>query len=119
MSLEQNPKKIKPFLQIVVILEGVAMVGLGCGIWGIFSTQEPVQVVKEAFTIDFNSVKTEASQDLTVGEGEVIASKLGTKYYYPNCSGLGRIKPENWVIFPSKTAAEEAGLELAKNCKKP
>jgi hypothetical protein len=51
------------------------------------------------------------------GDGHVVASKNGTRYYYPWCGGVGRIKPENLVSFPSPEAAELAGLTLASGCK--
>jgi hypothetical protein len=52
----------------------------------------------------------------THATGEVIASKTGTVYYLPVCSGANRILPENRVTFASSAAAEAKGLKLAKNC---
>jgi hypothetical protein len=49
----------------------------------------------------------------------IAASKSGTKYYYQNCAGLSRIKPENLTFFASESLAERAGYTLAKNCQKP
>ncbi len=49
--------------------------------------------------------------------GEVVASKTGTKYYFPWCGTVKRIKEENKVWFPSREAAEAAGYEPAANCK--
>lgn len=49
--------------------------------------------------------------------GEVIASKTGTVYYLPTCSGVSRILPVNRVTYSSRTAAEAKGLKPAKNCK--
>jgi hypothetical protein len=49
--------------------------------------------------------------------GEVIASKTGTVYYLPTCSGVSRIKPENRVTYASASAAQAKGLAPAKNCK--
>lgn len=51
------------------------------------------------------------------GEGIYVASKNGTKYHLPSCSGAKRIKEENKVWFNSKAEAEQAGYEPAKNCK--
>lgn len=45
-----------------------------------------------------------------------VASKNGTKYYLPTCSGASRIKEENRVWFVSQDEAEEAGYEPAANC---
>lgn len=46
-----------------------------------------------------------------------VASKTGTKYHLPWCSGAARIKEENKVWFTSKADAEAAGYEPALNCK--
>lgn len=63
----------------------------------------------------------EASQAAAVAAAvpqsqEVVASKTGTVYYLPTCSGAGRIKPENKVTYPTRAAAEAKGLKPAKNC---
>lgn len=49
--------------------------------------------------------------------GVVYASKNGKKYYYPNCSGLNRIKEENKISFNSSIEAEAEGYTLASGCK--
>lgn len=49
--------------------------------------------------------------------GAFVASKTGTKYYLPWCGSVKRIKEENKVWFGTKTEAEAAGYEPAKNCK--
>lgn len=46
-----------------------------------------------------------------------MASKNGTKYYLPSCSGAKRIKEENRVWFGTKEEAEAAGYSKAANCK--
>ncbi|MDB5266020.1 MAG: hypothetical protein JWM39_733 [Parcubacteria group bacterium] len=48
---------------------------------------------------------------------EVIASKTGTVYYLPTCSGVSRILPANRVTYATRSAAEAKGLKPAKNCK--
>ena len=50
------------------------------------------------------------------GEGKVVASREGSKYHLPTCSGAKRIKPENLVEYESVAAAEAAGLTAAANC---
>lgn len=49
-------------------------------------------------------------------KGIVVASKSGTKYYYPWCSGVSRIKEENKVWFVSIEDARSAGLTPASGC---
>lgn len=51
----------------------------------------------------------------TPGHGYV-ASKSGSKYYLPTCSGVGRIKEENKVWYATKADAEASGLTPAANC---
>jgi hypothetical protein len=49
-------------------------------------------------------------------EKKYVASKNGTKYYLPECSGVKRIKEENKVWFASKEIAEAEGYGPAANC---
>ena len=46
-----------------------------------------------------------------------VASKNGTKYYLPDCSGAKRISEANKVWFTSPVAATAAGYAPAANCK--
>ncbi|MEK7650513.1 MAG: hypothetical protein AAB364_01420 [Patescibacteria group bacterium] len=50
-------------------------------------------------------------------EKKYVASKSGTKYYLPSCSGANRIKEENKVWFASVEEAKARGLEPASGCK--
>ncbi len=45
-----------------------------------------------------------------------VASKSGTKYYLPSCSGAARIKEENKVWFATIAQAEAAGYTKASGC---
>ena len=59
-----------------------------------------------------------AAQAETPGDPKgVVASKNGTKYYLPSCSGADRISEANKVWFASATAAAAAGYAPAANCK--
>jgi len=49
--------------------------------------------------------------------GKVVASKSGTKYHYPWCSGAQRISEANKVWFDSVELARKAGYTPAANCK--
>jgi hypothetical protein len=49
--------------------------------------------------------------------GMYVASKKGTAYHLPWCSGAKRIAEENKVWFDSKEDAERAGYRPASNCK--
>ena len=58
----------------------------------------------------------ESAPQLPAG-GQYVASKSGTRYYLPWCSGAKQIKEENKVWFTSKEDAESKGYTPAKNCK--
>jgi hypothetical protein len=49
--------------------------------------------------------------------GGVVASKTGSKYHLPWCSGAQTIREENKVWFPTPEAARAAGYTPAANCK--
>jgi hypothetical protein len=49
--------------------------------------------------------------------GQFVASKNGTKYYFPWCGTVKNIKEENKVWFPTREAAVAAGYQPASNCK--
>lgn len=46
-----------------------------------------------------------------------VASKNGTAFYLPSCSGAKRIKEENKIYFSSKTEALGMGYKPASTCK--
>jgi len=48
--------------------------------------------------------------------GEVVASKNGTRYYFPWCKAASRINDENKIYFASEEKAIEAGYTAAQNC---
>lgn len=50
-------------------------------------------------------------------EGNIVASKGGTKYYLPGCAGADRISDANKIWFVSTEAALSAGYTLAANCR--
>jgi hypothetical protein len=49
-------------------------------------------------------------------QGSYVASKSGTRYYLPACSGASRIKEENKVWFATVGEAQAAGYTAAANC---
>lgn len=63
------------------------------------------------------SEKTKEENKIIKNIGLYVASKNGTKYHLPTCSGAKRIKEENKIWFDSKQEAEKAGYSPAKNCK--
>lgn len=111
MSLKQKLKKIK---------WGIGLILLGFLIFdilriGYYWPKFDNDMVFEGY----NLVKYQSKSPSLLVFGEIIASKNGTKYYFKNCSGSNRIKPENIINFESEDDAIRAGYTLAKNCKKP
>ena len=64
-----------------------------------------------------NKENTAADNNDAATKGKYVASKSGSKYYLPDCSGVKRIKEENKVWFGSVEEAKAEGYEPAKNCK--
>ncbi len=57
-----------------------------------------------------------ALPSVSTAAGQVVASKSGTKYYLPTCTGVDRISDTNKVWFTSVSAAQKAGYSPAANC---
>lgn len=55
--------------------------------------------------------------DLPAQAGEVVASKNGSKYHFPWCSGAKAISAANKITFTSAEEARKAGYLPASNCK--
>jgi hypothetical protein len=49
--------------------------------------------------------------------GKYVASKNGTKYYLPSCSGAKSISEANKIWFSTKEEAEKAGYTPSATCK--
>ncbi len=60
---------------------------------------------------------TQSEGNIGTGTAIVIGSKTGKKYYFPWCSTVKRIKPENQVTFASIDLAKQAGYTPGGNCK--
>ena len=118
----ENGLKIKndTYIVIIILLVGTASFGLG-KISAYEKNKTPISVLK---TRDYMySTVLFANQDnlkenipIEQTGGEVVASKSGTKYYYPWCTGVSRIKDENKVWYNSIEKARTAGLTPASNC---
>ncbi len=82
------------------------LAGLDAGGQGINSTSLPQ-----------GGVETQGVSLATTTTGQVVASKNGTKYYLPSCSGVDKISDANKVWFTSTSVAAAAGYTPAANCK--
>jgi hypothetical protein len=121
------------FMAVVIVLVGVGSFGLGrlskieAGRRGI-SIEAPSQVANVINTENkvlnselgaLNAISTEdlTKQDAVAADGQVVASKNGTKYHFPWCAGAKSISEQNKIFFPSAAAARAAGYTPATNCK--
>jgi hypothetical protein len=94
-------------LIIVVFLVGFCAFGLG-RLSALESAQPPVSVM--------TGPTLAKPQGMYVG-GLYVASRTGSVYYYPWCTGGGNIAPDRQIWFQTTDAARAAGYLPAKNCK--
>ena len=105
-------------LVVVMILLGTASFGLG-RLSVSEAPQEKVALCQSARYTQEGQVAgvikplTEISQQT----GQFVASRNGTAYHFPWCSGAQRIKEENKVWFATHEEAQQAGYRKAANCK--
>lgn len=114
----------KYFVPIVMILIAIVAFSLG-RISGLQDKREPVRVTASSPNFSPKSGEGSSAQ-ADVGEirgvttsssGAVVASKNGTKYHYPWCSGAKQISASNLITFNTIEAARAAGYTPASNCK--
>ncbi len=122
--MEGKSNRVGKRLDGLVVPAMVGLVGLACFGLGRLSVTQPEvprlvinqggpgQGAQAAVGGGANPVSHEATQ----GGRNFVASKSGSKYYLPACSGVSRIKEENKVWFDSATEAEAAGYGPAANC---
>lgn len=123
-SAAKNARKSEKelILAAIIILTAVASFGLG-RLSKIRESREPIKISNASAAIlsaQGNAQGSSGSADSmpaanTGAEKLFVASKNGTKYYYPWCGN--NIKEENKVWFATKEEAKKAGYTPAKNCK--
>lgn len=118
-------------LHEVLLISAVALLGVVA--FGLGRLSVPAQpttvalcdtVVRDTRTTDLAAAAVPATSPeaptepgVTSGTARYVASKNGTVYHLPWCSGAQRIKDANKVWFASKAEAEAAGYHPASNCK--
>lgn len=131
MSIPEVIKKINPavnfdlkedtFIVLAIILIGLAGFGLG-KLSALEKGREAVTIKPASFaaitsTTTINVPVSAAA--MIAGEsakGMLVASKNGTKYYFPWCSGVSKINESNKIWFDSYESAQKSGLTPAANC---
>ncbi len=106
-----------------VILVAIISFGLGRLTMTTQTAKEPVVIENQGASV-LNSMEQTVNQDnggenkpsanqnnntLSSEKGIIVASQNGTKYYWPWCSGVSKIKPENLIWFKSEAEAKTAG----------
>lgn len=136
MNLAEKLKKVNPFdklrvkdkikpieneLFIVLVIILVALISFGLGRLSKIRENKTLITIENIASNISETIKTDNYGGSTsiVGSNEklYVASKNGTKYHYPWCSGAATIKEENKIWFSSKEEAENAGYTPAANCK--
>lgn len=132
MSLADYLNKIKRWResgdQIVLILLIGLSAGLGYGLGRLSEAKQtvapleisgvPVARLEKPAPLSANQISaSQAGEASGITTKRYVASKNGTKYYLPSCSGANRIKEENKVWFASVEEARARGLEPASGCK--
>jgi hypothetical protein len=115
------------FVAVAIVLVAFGAFGLG-KISAYEKKEVPISVLKKQESIlasvtnpkENNFVDTSVKQVATVWDSAIkdmlVASKTGTKYYYPWCSGVDRIKEENKIWFSTVDEARSRGLLPASGC---
>lgn len=98
------------FIGLLVILSSTLAYGLG-RLTKLEANQAPVTITP----VPSSTPQTIQIVDKVSSDNRLVASKKGTKYYYPWCSSKA-IKVENRIYFLTASAAETAGYTRAANC---
>ncbi len=125
----------------VIVLVGLSSFGLG-RLSAIDDAREPITVQDangnvveaEPSAADGSAIISQISQTASAASsvngqmpvvrgapvspgGKLVASKNGTKYYFPWCAGAAKIAEANKIWFNSEAEAKGKGLQPAANCK--
>lgn len=114
------------FLFFSIVLISLISFGLG-RLSVIWQPHAPIQVTKDGVKAAISAKKevsaeakgeSQAQELEAISEtpGSVVASKNGSSYHLPTCSGAKNIKPENIIKFNSAAEARAAGYKPAGNC---
>src|SRR3989344_2855853 len=94
---------------VVVIIFLVTLASFGLGRLSALEEAKPLVSIIEA--------PMDARPSALAPGGLLVAARGGTVYYYPWCTGAGKLTPAGKVWFESEAAARRAGYSSAKGCK--
>lgn len=101
----------------LILLAVLAAYGLGRLHYYEGNTSVPVKIINPVKQEQITVPEVKGVSAELESQGEVVASKSGTKYHYPWCSGAKQISEKNKITFPSIEEARKAGYTPATNCK--
>ena len=109
------------FTAIVIIF--VAFAGFGLGRLSALEGKKTPVLIERNLSLLPSSDEAVFNKNLTSGKTvqnlsskAFVAAKSGTRYYFPWCGGVSRIKEENKIWFASEAEARKAGFTPAANC---
>lgn len=130
MSIQEKFNKFKSiladpelFTTVLIVLVAFASFGLGRISMidhGVSSKSQKSEIISHTLETQTVSVPYQEPNREPGGEvpsGGYVASKNGTKYHLPWCSGAKQMKEENKIWFQTKEEAEAQGYAPAANCK--
>lgn len=108
------------FVAVLIVFVGMASFGLG-RLSKQETIREPVRIENAVSAGGAGQIpQVETGKGSIAGSmvsgGGYVASRNGTKYHLPWCSGAQNIKEENKIWFDAKEEAEAAGYTPAANC---
>lgn len=104
-------RKMALYSLIIVTVTAAFILGYA---QGVAKSEDAVVIMQPAMPTQVPvQAQTETASPST---GAYVASRNGSKYHLPWCSGAQRIKEENKIWFDSKEEAERRGFSPAKNC---
>ncbi len=108
-------------LYIVAVIIFVGFAGFGLGRLSLIEQERKTVQIEYPEYLSTSVLSAEDSTGGTVvpsaESGLLIASKNGSKYHFPWCSGGKRILEKNKIWFDSAEEARKAGYTPAANCK--
>lgn len=116
--LKDFAEKIKCYKEEVILVSLLVFsIFLGFGFGRLSKIAERKVPIKIEYPIeDALSTTTIAKASTKDTATYFVASKNGTKYYFPWCTGVAKISPQNIVKFNTKEEAERNGFSKAANC---
>jgi len=129
-SIKEIRQKIKRFLSFVeqkdvftiLLLVLVAFVSFGLGRLSKIEENKTTVVVSQNTNSALQGEQVQTNGSNTIEpfvstDKKYVASKNGSSYHFPWCSGAKRIKKSNEVWFATADEAKRAGYTPAGNCK--